>query len=172
MRIMIALIAIVLAATSADAHLMVAQRGTLNFVNDSAYLVLSVPVSAFVRIDDNDDGAVSIVEFNRHRNEILESVLARVALSDRESRYSLESAMLSPVIPHGVNAATTTLTQVVVMGRFSVSNANSQLRFTADVFGHTDVERSLLITAIRKSDQYRHQMTLTPEHSSGQVFSN
>ena len=38
---------------SAQAHLMVAQRGTLNFVGTGGFVVMSLPVDAFTGIDDD-----------------------------------------------------------------------------------------------------------------------
>jgi hypothetical protein len=40
----------------AHAHLMVAQHGTLNIVDDGVFMVLSLPISAFDGIDDDKDG--------------------------------------------------------------------------------------------------------------------
>ena len=51
----------------AYAHMMVAQHGTLNVVNEVAFMVLSVPVSAFEGIDDDGDGQLSMEEFTQHR---------------------------------------------------------------------------------------------------------
>ena len=38
----------------AQAHLMEAQQGTLNIIDDRAFMVLSLPISAFEDIDDNE----------------------------------------------------------------------------------------------------------------------
>jgi hypothetical protein len=55
----------------AEAHLMVAQHGTLNVVDDGVFMVLSLPVSAFDGVDDDNDGKVSMLEFNNHRGAIV-----------------------------------------------------------------------------------------------------
>ena len=44
------------AMTPAQAHLVAAQKGTLNFAGNAAFLVLSVPVSAMHSVDDDGDG--------------------------------------------------------------------------------------------------------------------
>ena len=61
---------------------MVAQHGTLNIVDDSTFMVLSLHISAFEGVDDDKDGKVSMVEFNSHRAAIVESVGQHVTLSD------------------------------------------------------------------------------------------
>ncbi len=53
----------------ANAHLMVAEHGTLNFVDNNVFIVLSIPMSAFKGVDENKDGKVSIVEFNAHKKK-------------------------------------------------------------------------------------------------------
>ncbi|MGK0269760.1 MAG: hypothetical protein ACI88H_000392 [Cocleimonas sp.] len=49
----------------ASAHLMVAQHGTLNFKGSGAFIVLSVPISAFTNINDDGDGKLSSSEFKK-----------------------------------------------------------------------------------------------------------
>ena len=43
-------------APQAQAHMMVAQKGTLNFEAGGAYLLVSLPVSAFTGFDDETNG--------------------------------------------------------------------------------------------------------------------
>jgi hypothetical protein len=45
-----------LALQTAQAHLMVAQRGTLNFVGSGGFVVMALPVDAFTGVDDDGDG--------------------------------------------------------------------------------------------------------------------
>ena len=66
----VAAICVMMAVTSTRAHLMVEQHGTVNFANGGAFLVLSVPVSAFDGVDDNDDRALSAEELRRHTAEV------------------------------------------------------------------------------------------------------
>jgi hypothetical protein len=69
---MVILILTVPMSPSAQAHLMLAQHGTLNIVDDGAFMVLSLPISAFEGVDDDSDGKVSMVEFNNHRAVVVE----------------------------------------------------------------------------------------------------
>jgi hypothetical protein len=98
--VLVILILTLLLPASAEAHLMAAQHGTLNFVDDGAFMVLSLPMSAFEGIDDDGDGKVSMIEFNNHRAAIIESIEQNVTLGDKEGNLSLEGIMLSPVVPH------------------------------------------------------------------------
>ena len=46
----------------AHAHLMVTQHGSLNIVDDGAYMLRSFATSSFEGIDDNSDGDISLIE--------------------------------------------------------------------------------------------------------------
>lgn len=72
------------ALPNAHAHLMPTQRGTLNVVDDGAFMALSLPVSAFNGVDENGDGdgEWSMIEFNSHRLDISKIVAGGVTLSD------------------------------------------------------------------------------------------
>ncbi len=153
---------------SVQAHLMVAQHGTLNIVDDGAFMVLSLPISAFEGVDDDSDGKVSMVEFNNHRAEIVESVGQNVTLNDKEGSLSLQGIMLSPVVPH--DAPEEPLSQLIVMGRFSLAGTKGELRFQSGLFGKQASERLLKITVTRKSDNQKHVFELTPATPAGMLF--
>jgi hypothetical protein len=155
---------------SVQAHLMVAQHGTLNIVDDGAFMVLSLPMSAFEGVDDDSDGKVSMVEFNNHRAAIVESVGQDVTLGDKEGNLPLQGIMLSPVVPH--DAREEPLSQLIVMGRFSLVGAKGALRFQVGLFGKQATEQLLNITATREFDNHEHVFEITPATSSGMLFAN
>ena len=148
----------------AQAHLMEAQQGTLNIIDDGAFMVLSLPISAFEDIDDNKDGTVSMVEFNNHRSTIIESVKTRITLSDNEGNNPLEGVMLSPEVAHDTSAGF--ISQLVVLGRFALVETNRPLRFNNGLYGQHEAEQVVKITATRQADGKKHIFELTPEVSS------
>jgi hypothetical protein len=160
----------VLISPSVQAHLMVAQHGTLNFVDDGAFMVLSLPMSAFEGVDDDGDGKVSMIEFNNHRAAIVESIGQNVTLSDKEGHLSLQDIMLSPVVPHDVQNES--ISQLTVLGRFVLADAKAELHFQVDLFGKQATEQLLKITATRKSDNQEHVFELTPVASAGILFAD
>jgi len=149
---------------------MVAQHGTLNFVDDGAFMVLSLPISAFEGIDDDSDGKVSMIEFNNHRAAIVESVGQNVTLSDIEGNLSLEGIMLSPVVGH--DASDESISQLTVMGRFALADANGALRFQVGLFGKQSTGQLLKMTATRQSDKQEHIFELTPVTPAGMLFAD
>lgn len=154
----------------AQAHLMVAQHGTLNIVDDGAFMVLSLPISAFGEVDDDGDGQVSMVEFNHHRAGIVESVGQNVTLSDNQGNLPLRGIMLSPVVPH--DSPEEAVSQLIVMGRFSLADARVSLRFQVDLFGPQPKGQLLKITVTRKSDSREQNFELTPATPVGMLFAD
>jgi hypothetical protein len=152
----------------AYAHLMVAQHGTLNIVEDGAFMVLSLPISAFRRIDDDHDGKVTMIEFNNHRSAIVTSVKDKVILSDTEGRLSLQGIMLSPVSQHDTNVES--ISHLAIMGRFTLSDAAKALRFEIGLYGPDAVEKSLEITATRPHDRQKVTFQLTPAEPASLLF--
>jgi hypothetical protein len=156
--------------SSAQAHLMAAQHGTVNIVDDGAFMVLSLPVSAFEGIDDDDDGEVSMIEFNHHRAAIVESVGQNITLSDYQGNLSLQGIMLSPVVDH--DAQNQSISQLTVMGRFALNGAKGDLRFQVELFCEQSTEQLLKITATHKSAKQQHAFQLTPATSAGILFAD
>ncbi|MFT7286211.1 MAG: hypothetical protein ACI87W_000315 [Halieaceae bacterium] len=152
----------------ASAHLMVAQHGTLNMVDDGVFMVLSLPVSAFAGVDDDKDGQVSMLEFNNHRADIMASVREKVTLMDRQGAAALHGLMLSPVAPH--DGTSGYLSQVTVLGRFALNDSAGALHFYVGLYGRESGERSLEITATRASDKQQRIFQLTPEAAAQVIF--
>ncbi len=90
-RVLTAYVLLGLAALpAAQAHLMVAQRGTLNIVGDGGFMVLSLPVSAFSGVDDDGDGKLSMAEFSTHRSNIISAVTRDVQMLDEQGPRPLD----------------------------------------------------------------------------------
>lgn len=155
---------------TAGAHLMVAQHGTLNLVGDGAFMVLSLPVSAFDKLDGDLDGSVSMIEFNRRRASIIDSIDQHVRLSNDGDKLPLEGIMLSPVPEH--ESTDGSFSQLTVMGRFSLNGTPGDLRFEVQLFGDEPGEQTLKITATRKSDGQEQVLNLTPAASADLLFAD
>ena len=73
-----------------SAHMMVAQHGTLNVVEGGIFMVLSLPVSSFDRVDDDNDGKLSTNEFNKYRKKMAEVIKKQVVLSKNKEKLLLQ----------------------------------------------------------------------------------
>ena len=150
----------------AQAHLMVAQRGTLNLVGDGAFMVLSLPVSAFTGIDDDNDGVLSAAELRRHGDDIEAQIQHGVQLTDTTGARPLQGLMLQLSAPN--HDGTTASAQIVVLGRFALGAQRTGLRLRMTLFGRGADERSQQLTVSRGSEAQR--LVLAPGHEAGEVF--
>ena len=151
-----------------SAHVMVAQHGTLNVLNSNVFMVLSLPVSAFEGIDDDNDGKLSSTEFSKYRAAIARVVHKKVVLKDNNGKLTLEDMMLSPVASHQLPSAP--VSQLIVMGRYRLSDPLSRLEYKIELFGKAPAEQLLEISANRKSDHKKQQAQLTPNNSNVVIF--
>ncbi|GAB2676449.1 hypothetical protein [Aliiglaciecola aliphaticivorans] len=152
------------------AHLMVAQHGTLNIIDDEIYMVLSLPISGFERIDNDEDGKVTMIEFNHQREAITRQINQGVMLSDSQQSFSLESLLLSPVADH--HDKTQSLTQLIIMGKYTIKNATDKLIFHVDIYGKDSGEKNIEVTAKRDAKRQKHTFELTPKASSAILFNS
>jgi len=170
-RIVSALLTLLWTST-AQTQLMVEQHGTLNIIENDVFMVLSLPVSAFEGVDDDGDGVVTMVEFNRHHDEIMQSLRDNISLINDNERCALMGLMLSPVtgdspvrdLPAGA------VSQIVVMGRYSLSDAVGAIHFDVGLFGDRPDEQQLEIAATRIADHRNEVLELTLENTGGIFF--
>jgi len=150
------------------AHMMVAQHGTLNVIDDGVFMVLSLPVSAFEGVDDDKDGKLSDLEFAKHRPEIVKSIHNKVVLKDKSGKLTLQGMILAPVSSH--HSAKMPSPQLIVMGKFILVHPNSVLQYQVELFGKKAVEKSLEITVTRKNGDRKQVIQLSPNKSNALLF--
>ena len=160
-------------------HLMVAQHGTLNFVDHYAYIVLSLPISAFVGIDDDKDGEITLSEFNNHRRQLSAKVINSVYLSDENSEFLIDGLLLNPSFEHEHEHVAEELNedqepqhieQVTITGRYSLPSAQRKVNFNIKLFSVYKTLQRYEITAINKKQNNKYQFYLTPSNSSSSLF--
>jgi hypothetical protein len=165
-RAALALCAALLAWPAAQAHLMPAQRGTLNLVGDGAFVVLSLPVSAFSGADDDGDGLLSLAELQAHAADIQRQVAHGVQLWSDAGPRPLQGLMLelSPDdhLPNG------TARQLVAMGRFALDGQTQNLRLSLALFGTGADEQTQHIVV--SQGERAHRLVLSPSHPDGAVL--
>ena len=151
-----------LVAAPLHAHLMVAQHGTLNIVGDRAFMVLSLPVSAFEGVDINSDGQVSMAEFDQSQALISQVVKQKVRLSEQNNQLPLMGLMVSAEAPH--HGDEQVISQMIVMAQFPLENADlSQLDFQMGLFGLSQPEQIMKMTATRASDRQKLTFELSAQ---------
>lgn len=147
-RVRVAVLASVFCAlaTSANAHLMVAQTGTLNVRDNGSYLMVSVPVSAFPGLDDDGDGRCSEAELARHHAQLVPQGRAGLQLFDAHGPLALEGVLFNLSAVHGTSA---TAEHLVMMGRFKASALRSDYRLRTGLFGQHAGQGELRLKVVR-----------------------
>ena len=151
-----------LMTTQVLAHLMVAQHGTIKIIGNNAFIVFSLPVSAFEKIDDDGDNSLSSIEFEKYRSKIVDVVNQNIKLIENNVSHSLEGVLLSPAIPHGNkdNSAR----QLIVMGKFSINDSNHSIKLYVNLFGQKSAEQVLKVTVIQNNNLQKQKLLLTPDN--------
>jgi len=159
------------------AHLMVAQRGTLNFTDKGVYMVLSLPASAFAQADDNGDGQLRVQEFIKHRRSIIKTIARDVTMQHTKMDHSIEGLMLTPVYgqteshqhiaydggTHSSQAASSVIEQIIVMGRFPIIyNDNDSVFFKTSLLGSNKHEQRLTLVAKHTNKTKQHEFSIKP----------
>lgn len=163
------LLALAVCFSSASiAHLMQDQHGTINIIDDTAFLVLSVPITAFCGMDNDRNGKVSMIEFNKHRADIVSDIRQKLVMSDSNSEYLLQGILLSPAVS---DTSTSTLApHITVMGRFVLPEDRSGLHIRLGLFGEKKSEQTFEVAV---KDKRRHQsakITFTREADYSTIF--
>ena len=154
------------ALSIAHAHSTVSQHGTLNIVGDSAFMVLSLPVSAFKGIDDNGDGLLSVSELRVHSASIELQIKQGVQLENSRGISTLGGLMLNTAPPE--HDYTAPAKQMVVLGRYDLDSGSTGIKFTMRMFGVEVDERTEQITVTKGA---RTQiLNLTPENPTVDVL--
>jgi hypothetical protein len=148
---------------SAHSHLVHEQSGTVNLTDQGAFVVVSLPVSAFSKVDDDNDGRLSVADLNRHRLAIAEQVKAGFFLSDSHQRFRLVGILLS--LPQGHGTDPKSSTQVMALGRIDTVGAHEPLEVHATLFGAGAKEQTLRLRVSRNKRNHR-EVTLTPDRKS------
>ena len=156
----------VFAMSTAHAHWVVSQRGTLNIVGDGAYMVLSLPVSSLTGFDDDQDGLLSIQELRAHGASIESQIKRGVTLDSDQGRSVLEGILLNTAPPDSTPFAPST--HLVVLGRFAIPALATDLQLGLRLFGTNADEQTEHIAVTRGAQS--QLMTLTPEHPQGAVL--
>lgn len=149
---------------------MVAQHGSLNIVDDGVFMVISLPVTAFKNVDDDNDSKLSAEEFSLHRASIASTVHEKIILSEKGRKIALQGMMLSPVNSH--HSLQTPSSQLIVMGRYTLVSPDNDLQFEVDLFGTSPSEQIVEVIATKKQNESRQVIKLSPQQTYVSLFAN
>lgn len=161
-------LASLLSVQAAHAHLMVAQRGTLNIVGTGGYVVMALPVDAFTGVDDDGDGRMSITEMRAHAPQIEAQVFQGLQLIGDTGPRPLQGLMLN--LSPDDNTPTAPAQHLVVLGRFLLDGGapTAGLKFRFTLFGKDSQAQQQRITVTHGAQ--KQQLTLAPGREEARVF--
>lgn len=171
------LITILVFGSTAFAHLMVAQKGTLNLKGNGAYLVVSIATSSLIDVDDDGDGLLSPQELSVHKTSIIEQLNAGLQLSDSNGVRPFEGVMLT-LSPEDDTEEGAPADQLIVMGRYALTDnfealsepiADGSLTFKADLWGTDASEQSLSLTLTTDLEK-EELLVVTPQHPTSVLY--
>lgn len=165
MRMLQWLVLFLLINSGAHAHLIDAQKGTLSLEKDRAYLAMSIPVAAFVGIDDDGDSLLSADEFSAHFQTIETQIKNGIALSSLNGDVPIDGLVIKLSLTSDKPAPER---QLLVLGQYPLAGVGSALQFKVQLFGKQADEMRQYITVSRGADT--QLLTLTPDAPWRDIF--
>lgn len=133
------------------AHLMPAGQGAVRLVGDSAYAVVSIPVSALSGFDDNHDGLIDPAEINAHRASLDEQISRLLVLSNGEQKGKLIFSDL--LLSHVGDGMAKASDNVVAVRRYQWASTVESLQLHADLFeSSATADTQLVMRVLKGSD--------------------
>ncbi|HVZ42697.1 MAG TPA: HupE/UreJ family protein [Ramlibacter sp.] len=151
-------------AAPAWAHLMPAQQGTIHFVGDKAFVLVSLPVSAFGG-DDDGDGLISREELRAHRAAFQQRASDGFRMRDGAAAAS---RLMMQLIADTHSQGEPNASHLVMMATYQFAGMPSAPRVECDLFGASEDERRLALVALREGES--EPVVLTPLHRSHGFF--
>lgn len=155
-------------APAALAHLMPAGQGTVNLQGNSAFVVISIPVSALVQVDDSGDGRLSDSELERHCAAVESQVAWGVRLFSGASQGRLDFVQIGPDHAATGAASEAGAQQLVALLKIDFPAPPAQLGIIFNLFGARTAEQQVSIKALRAGQT--DVVVLTPERRERTFF--
>lgn len=161
------LLATMLRTTAAWAHMMPAQQGTLNVIDNAVFAALSVPCSALRGVDDNHDGRLSADEVRAGGAKIQAQLIRGLRFFDGRApgRVDLVIPIAEPDERDPTSTAGSRHLLVLIKSTFAATPAS--LRIEIDLFGQTAAEQQITFKATRGADT---EAAILSPHSNAHAF--
>jgi hydrogenase/urease accessory protein HupE len=151
----------------AVAHLLPAQTATMNIVGDTAYFVVSVPVSALAGIDDDGSGGASALEISRHSREIAQQFNRRFHVAADGAPGTPLMTMAWPPQTEGTPADSP---YVVVLHSVRFTAPPQQPSVSTDLFGTRSGEAQMTMTAKHDKRENTAEVAILRPGAADHIF--
>lgn len=153
-------------ASQAQAHLMVANKGTVSIKENNAYVVISVPVSALSGFDDNHDNLIDSAELGRHSGSLRTQVDGRIRITaDGTESVERLTYLVSALTGDDENVPTN---YVVVMSVRRFEQPPQVVQIWTDLYGTSEKDQGLALKASRGESE--ELAVLTPDRPQHRFF--
>lgn len=125
------------------------QTATMNIIDEVAYLVVSVPVSALKDVDTDESGALSVLEIEAGYRAIQLQFEARFHVSSDGVRGE---KVLTWVVPPQTDGEPADTDYLVIMHRVNFASLPETPAIETDLFGTKAGETQMTMTATRQVD--------------------
>lgn len=139
-----AALCLLMLASGAQAHLLPKQNATMNIVDEAAFFVVSVPVSALKNVDDDGDGKLTAQEIQKQDQSIKQQFADRFAVSNDGQEGT--SALSWVMAPDGSDAQMEA-DYVVILHRANFPETPENPVLTTDLFGTGPDEQQMTVKA-------------------------
>lgn len=141
---LIALVWLLTLTSGVQAHLLPKQNATMNIVDNSAFFVVSVPVTALEGVDDDGNGMLTAQEIQKHDQDIKLQFANRFKVTnDGQAGTSVLSWVMAP----DGSGAEMEADYIVIMHRANFSIVPENPVLITDLFGTNPDEQQITVKA-------------------------
>ena len=141
-----AMLCLIMLSGAAYAHLLPKQNTTINIVDKSAFIVVSVPLSTLKNVDDDGNGLLSLTELQSNARAIQSQFAKRFQVTDGGNPGR---AVLSWVVPPQTDGEPIDSDYVVLMHRVNFEKVPKNPTIKTDLFGTKADEAQMTVRASR-----------------------
>lgn len=153
-------------AYEAQAHIMVANKGTVSIKEQNVYVAISVPVSTLSGFDDNHDSLIDATELGRHAGNLRTQIDGRLRINaDGTKPIEGLTLLISPLTGEDTPSP---IDYLVVMSVQRFEKTPVIVSVWTDLFGTAKKDQRIALTATR--EQSEELAVLTPERPQHQFF--
>jgi hydrogenase/urease accessory protein HupE len=165
------------APSASSAHLMPANRGTVNLVDGKAYMVVSLPVATFrphVEGAAFEGDATTPGLLNAHRSAFREAVKREVTLTSQAEEAEFTTIMLSVPVGYGHDPERSEEIIIMATGAFALAPADIKLTSSLWTDDSDPLKIHLTVTkdgavskeevGVLSADMPTHTFFASPEH--------
>lgn len=153
------------APLASSAHMMPAQQGTLNVVNDGVFVVLALPTSVVPQADTNGDDKLSEDEIRANTPMVVARLRSGFQMRAKAGGPGTEEGQVVLVNPM---AEAEDEKHFVVLMKFQFSQPPLALELHTNLFGPREAEQQLTLKATRGKEV--DVAILRPRHATHQFF--